>query len=226
MGGADLSGIVSLVSTGLGVAKGFGQLGYGIAQGITNKRPTDIKYEIPDEVKQILALAKSKASNPFPEGDLMRRDMSTQLAGSTQRLNEAGGDSGASLGAIADLYGKQLGSYNQLAMQEYGAKNQADAQVSQALGMMGDYQDRKWDFNVRQPYDRALQEFFANRSAATQNIFGGIDAISGAGNNLMQDEDLSNNMSKWFGKKNSKLDSSNIIGGWDSNSYNSGNSFG
>jgi|GEM_PF-5948789 hypothetical protein len=188
--------IAGLITSGAGAVKGLAQTGVGIGQLIGNKRPDEISYQIPDEVKQILQLARIRNSNAFPQGDRYRAQIDTAVANAVGNMNSMAGGSGASLGAMADLYGNQLGSLNQLAIKESEAKLNAERNLTQALGTSGEYQDRSWDMNVRMPYERALAEFFNRRQAGMTNLFGGIDEITGAGNSMMMNEDLMDSLSK------------------------------
>jgi hypothetical protein len=200
----DPLSLIGLISGGIGAVKGIGQTAVGLSQLIGNKRPEEPQYTIPNEVMQMLKIAQSRASNPFPEGDRIRQEMGQTLAGAVQSTNDIAGDSGASLGAIASIYGKQLGSMNQLALTEYQAQQAAEKNLQSSLGTMADYKDRSWDFNVRQPYERALSEFYSKRSSGIANTFGGVDELVGAGTNLMQNDELIDSLSKLFTKKDAR----------------------
>lgn len=197
-----LTSLLQMAPGGIESLKGLGQIGLGAYQAFTNKRPEEVKYEIPNEIKQILAMAKARSSNPFPEGDRIRSEMGAQLGGAVQQTNQMAGGSGSSLGAIADIYGKQLSTMNQLALKEFEAKKQAEDNLSGALGTMADYGDKQWDVNVRQPYVQKLQEYFSKRSSATSNIFGGLNSMYGGASSLGENDDLISSISKLFGKKN------------------------
>jgi len=182
--------IMSLVSSGIGATKGLAQMGIGIGQLLTNKKPEDIQYQMPAEVLQMLAMAKARAANPFGERRALEAGMQQNTASAVANVNAMAGGSGAGMGAIADLYGKQLGSLNQIAIKEFEAKRQAEAELERTMGLVADYRDRTWDFNVKQPYDRALGQFYSQRQAGFTNMFGGIDAVSGSASDLAMNDDV------------------------------------
>jgi hypothetical protein len=95
---------------------------------------------------------------------------------------------------IARLYGAQNEGIQNIGLKAGQNWLGQQGQLSNALRMMGQYQDKKWDYNQKQPYEEAKAAEAALREASYRNLAaastGIASGISGAANMQYQQENL------------------------------------
>jgi len=176
-GGSGISSLINNLPTIGGIARGV----YGGIQLLGNKRPEDFEYNIPDEVSEMVAMARKRLENPLPGADLQRERIEQSTARGIASAERLGGASGSAIGLASEMLGKELEGMNNLAIQESQAQLQAEKALTDQLGTSAQYTDRAFDLNVRRPYEQALAEFFSRRQQGEANLFGGMSDVGYAG---------------------------------------------
>ena len=155
-----------------------------LAEAEKNK-PKPITYSIPSSVTEAMKLYQGLSREGLPGEDVIRDQMGAAYAGAAGDVNRTADSGVGALGAMSGLYGKFMNSVRDLGIQSSQVKAQneqnyllqnAGAQFKQA-----DYQEREWDVNVNQPFQRGMNEYWALKQAGANNLWGGIDQMT-AGN--------------------------------------------
>ena len=148
-------------------------------------KPKPIKYDIPSSVAEAMRLYQGLSREGLPGEDVIRDQMGAAYAGAAGDINRTAESGVGALGAMTGLYGKFMNSVRDLGIQSSQVKamneqnyllQNAGAQFKQA-----DYQERAWDVNVNQPFQRGMNEYWATKQAGANNLWGGIDQMT-AGN--------------------------------------------
>lgn len=164
---------------------GLVQLGVGAFQGIKGNQlgsEEQPMMEIPDSIKQMLETSKNLAGQREAPGSRMMKDrIGTDSAAAMSNLLEATAGSGSALGGVGEMT-----TNTNRALQEQGARDDAFYQTNQgqllaALEKMGGWQQKQWETNIKEPFDRTMDAAAAMKQGAIQNIYGGISqGIGGA----------------------------------------------
>jgi len=185
----QLGQILGLASSIPGMALGGYQL-YKAGR-IDDTRP---EYQIPADVKAMLGIATSQASqNGLPGQDLMEQ----QISASTSRganLLERTTQGATQLGGITDLVASEQANLANLGIAGAQNKQQSLEGLKSALMSSAQYKDKAFQMNEYEPYLRALEMKNNLLNSGIQNITGG--AASGV-SNWMTSDLMSNQMDYW-----------------------------
>jgi len=159
---------------------GGGKSLFGLGQMLFNKEPERPTYEIPSELSQIVGLSRHLASQQgLPGQDLIERNLASTTAQNVNAIQETT-TGGAALGAVTDAYGNQLKAQQNLEVQGAQYNAQQVQGLQRALGMMAQAKDQAFEYNENMPYQRELQQFYNQKQAGANNLFGGMMDITSA----------------------------------------------
>lgn len=156
----------ALIPVILQAGAGAAQLIGGSGSLFGNKRP---EYEIPDALKQTLALAKIRASDPYAPGYSQAK---SNVDLSTANLINAAPNKQESLGMIA---GAQNAAYRDLAEMNAQSQYQDEMNLQQALGDYAKAEDLAFQMNEFGPYADRAQEGRNVVGAGLENLFTAAD---------------------------------------------------
>ena len=187
------------IGTGISAGLGLVKSAVGIGQMLFNKKPERPTYTMPTELNQILGISKYLASQRgLPGQDIMQRNLANTTAQGVGAVQETT-TGGAGLGAVAQMYGNQQQQQMNLDVAGANAYAQSLQGVQQALGMVAQGRNQEFEYNVNMPYQRALQEYYQKRTSGAQNLFGGIQDISGAASIYGQNQQFNTMMDRLYG---------------------------
>lgn len=158
-----------------------GALGIGqFIKGLTSQPQRPI-YSTPQSVLDLVDSNKRLASsNKMPGQDILENRLGESTASAISEVKQILGGGPASLGAVADIYGKEQ---ENLAKINYDAsvwKSGQQDKLNQALAMMGRYEDKAFDINQMQPYQDEAASSSALQEGGLSNIHTGLSDVSGA----------------------------------------------
>jgi len=178
--------ISALITGGISLGKGI----FGAVQaGRANKQLKGMQaptYARPEEANELLDLYRQRASaTRLPGQEAIESGLGATVAEGIGAANRAASSSVSALGAVTDLYGKKQQAIRDLGIQfaEYKAARQAE--LGGALGQAAQYSDREWEMNKWNPYQVKMNELTGQRQAGMENLFGGLEGMGMAFNNLM-----------------------------------------
>lgn len=153
------------------------------------------QYEIPEAVQQQVNQARYLASmRELPGQNLMEAKLGQTTAKGINQMQNAAANPADLASNIAKLYGAQNEATQNIGIKAGQNWLNQQGQLSNALRMLGQYQQQQWDYNKKQPYEEAkaaeaaLREAsYRNLAAASTNIASGI---SGAANMQYQSDNL------------------------------------
>jgi hypothetical protein len=203
MGGSGMWG--GLIQSGVGMVGSI----YGAIHANKNKKEISAleknmpTYTRPEEVKQMLELAKNNAgSRQLPGQGQMEQNIQQAGQSGLRNIQNMSDNPTSSLGAANDLYKSEMNAYNNLAVQQQQYYQTNQDRLSQALNESAKYSDMEFEYNKNAPWQRQMQskinEWSSNRSLMQQ---GGAVAANGAGNM---------NFSSWYGNGNNGGNNSGI----------------
>ena len=123
----------ALISGGLQLGKSlFGAFQSGKAKKDQKAlRKNAPQYKTPESATKALGLAKQQAYGGMPGQDYLENRIGQATASGARRVQQSAGSSSAALGAITDIYGKQLDAERDLGYQAALYKNQAMQQYQE-----------------------------------------------------------------------------------------------
>lgn len=153
------------------------------------------QYEIPEAIQQQVNQARYLASmRELPGQNLMEAKLGQTTAKGIAQMQNAAANPADLASNIARLYGAQNEGIQNIGLKAGQNWLGQQGQLSNALRMMGQYQDKKWDYNQKQPYEEAKAAEAALREASYRNLAaastGIASGISGAANMQYQQENL------------------------------------
>lgn len=135
------------------------------------------KYQVPAGVKAMLSTIQNVASQTeLPGADITRQRLASSTAQGVETAQRTAQSSSDVLGALHNLYRKQMDSQQDLAIA--GAQNyqRNQMQYAQALGTLGQYQSQKWMYNTMYPYMQKMTEAGQIAQAGSANLGSAINS--------------------------------------------------
>lgn len=154
--------LMSLAQGGIGIAQTIGSLFK------KDNRPT---YEIPNALKQSLALANAQVGARMP-GYTQATDQANMVA--ANQLSAAA-QSGNALEAVQTIAGSQQGAMRDIAQMDAQSERQDIANLQQTLSQVAQAQDQQFMANEMAPYQDSSQEKRDLMGAGMENIFGAMN---------------------------------------------------
>jgi hypothetical protein len=106
-------------------------------------------------------------------------------ANTSEDIMQSASSSGDALGALVKANATMQGGQNQLSMQAAQDYERRQRELSMALGTMAGYEDKQFQVNVVDKFNRDAAAASAMKNAAIQNKFGGVKGLSGAAGDAM-----------------------------------------
>lgn len=195
----------------IGGAQGVGQLVTGIVQKskaakMARKNPRP-KYEIQKEILDNQNLTESKASEGL--SDAAKQVYSTGaergLSSSINAILKGGG----SVNNIADIYDTYQGGISKLALIDEEMRARNIQNMINQNNVLASEKDKQWQVNVFAPYADKAQAAAALSKQGMDNIWKGVNTMTGAATNYL--------MGQQYAKEGA-----NVFGGTGSGSNGSG----
>jgi hypothetical protein len=181
--------LLTKVGLGLNAAGALGGIGFGIAQSAQARRlernnPLPLT-SVNNNILQNVALAEQMQRVGLPS-QVYNNQLNQMNTGLTAGLRLAARQGGTA-SIASTLRGFNSGVSN-LNAQDAQARQGNQRLLMQQRGVLANEQQRVFDWNKANPYLRTMQRVASLRNAGTQNIFGGVGALSSMGTNLAMSE--------------------------------------
>jgi hypothetical protein len=198
--------LAQAIPAGLQLAKSYSQSKQAKELG-KMERP---QYEIPEAVQQQVNQARYLAGmRELPGQNVMEAKLGQNTAKGISQLQGASANSADLASNIARIYGAQNEGIQNIGLKAGQNWLGQQGQLSNALRMLGQYQQQQWDYNQKQPYEEAKAAEAALREASYRNLAaastGIASGISGAANMRYQDD----RFNKWLAAGVSNNNSNN-----------------
>jgi hypothetical protein len=188
--GGAISGVTGIVSGiyGKNAAKrNLKQIG-----DLERDMPT---YTRPEEVKQMLELAKNNAgSRQLPGQGQMEQNIQQAGQSGLRNIQNMSDNPTSSLGAANDIYKSEMNAYNNLAVQQQQYYQSNQDRLSQALNESAKYSDMEFEYNTNAPWQRKMQSKINEWSSNRSLMGAGIGIAANGASNM--------NFSSWYGNGN------------------------
>lgn len=177
--------LLTKVGLGLNAAGALGGIGFGIGQRAQARRlernnPLPLT-SVNNNILQNVALAEQMSRTGLPS-QVYNNQLNQINTGLTAGLRQASRQGGtASIASILRGFNSGVSNLN---AQDAQARQANQRLLMQQRGILANEQQRVFDWNKANPYLRTMQRVASLRNAGTQNIFGGIGALSSMGTNL------------------------------------------
>lgn len=186
---AIIGGGSKLISSGLGFLSGNKQQKEGErmmrqANSLRKNNPRP-DYEIPDAVNKMVGLAQGQMFQRLPGATNYENMIQGSTAGALSSLKQMGAGA-ESMGAIADLYANQMSSFQGLAGQEAGFRQQGQDRYMSALEGLGEYQQKEFQWDKAMPYMDAMQRASQLEAAGRENKMHGYNNKLGVGSEIVK----------------------------------------
>jgi len=155
------------------------------ARGLNELRQNAPQYQTPESAKQALGVSRQMAYGDMPGKDYAESRMGRATAAGARRVGQVAGSSSAALGAITDIYGRQLNAERELAYQNALYRAQAMRNYQGQLGQMAGYEDQAFNINEWIPYQQRMNELQDMKMSGMQNMWGGMTGGANANANFM-----------------------------------------
>lgn len=155
----------------------------GISQGQQSKKYADEQrpaYEIPEELKQMLASARDQAAmTKLPGQSLAEENIRAATSKALTASKEATDSPVNILGAASQLAKQEQESMRGLAglQAENWAANQAN--LREQLGLMGAEKQKQWMWEKQLPYEESMATAAALQEAGGENLMSGLSDLAG-----------------------------------------------
>lgn len=173
-----LSAIAGLLSAAPAIYQGISgikQIGRGrLGLATLGQRP---EYEIPDEIKQMTAMARANVADPYMAGENRMLDQANQSAANAFAQSKEAGNPLAMLGSINANTNQSL---NQIGIQSAQQQNMDVQALTQQLQNLGNYKDQQWQMNTFAPYQDKYSEYRDMIGAGNKNVFDALQTGSTA----------------------------------------------
>lgn len=142
----------------------------------------DPNYQIPAEYGQVLGNARALATQKYMSGYTdMQNQLDQNTAGATSDILNAATTSADALGAITNLNRNNQQVESQIGAQNAQALEGRQAQLRQALALMGSQREKQFQINSLDQFNRDAAAASALKHAAITNAYQGIKGLSNAG---------------------------------------------
>ena len=200
MGGSGIWG--GLVQSGVGIVGSV----YGMVNANKNRRQlAEMEknrpvYTRPEEAQQYLEIYKNMTGNrELPGQSQYEQNIQQATTSGVRNIQNLSESPTSSLGAMTELYGKEMNAYNNLAVQQQQYYEANQQKLAGALSEMAKYRDMEFEYNKNAPYMRSygtkMNEFISNRGLMQQ----GTATVAAGLSNVNWDQMRSNKYSSGSG---------------------------
>lgn len=170
-----LSLVAGLASQGFKIGQGAFQKSQAKKMMADNVRPT---YSTPDEINQLLAIAKNNASlSQMPGRNLAMEQLDVNVANAATSITEASSSSAGAMAALTNLNANRGSEIRQMAFEDANFQLQQDQLLQQALELKANYTDKEFEMNELIPFQDQAMAAGAMYAGGTQNLFSGIEGV-------------------------------------------------
>jgi hypothetical protein len=193
---------IAIASGAIGLGKSiFGGLranqGRKEYESLLNNLP---KYEIPDEFKANVNLAKSAYQSGMPGADVAKNMIYSSTEAGLSRAEEASQSSIDLLGATTEMYAKELDSLNNMAYQDAVYRSQQLDRLSQANAMMGEQKSKQWEINKWNPAQMRLNMAQSKWQSGQSMVQGGLGDLFGSAMSFATSQAQMKGLNEVFGQ--------------------------
>lgn len=170
--------IFALLQGGAAAAQGIAGLFQGIKARKLAKQNIRPTYQIPDEIKANLRLAKTRANqglDPAAYGNALNniwRNRNASVASLQDRRS--------ALAGIGTANALSNDATLKLDIADAAAKRDNERMLMAQNQTMAGYKDKSWDWNERQRFEENADAIRALRGASQRNVMGALNNIGGA----------------------------------------------
>lgn len=160
--------IPAIIQGATGLAQAIG----GGASLLTNRRP---EYEIPESLRQSLAIAQAQFADPYMPGyERAREDISLGMSNAVRAAQEGGNAQMGFQGAVAEAGAqtRKLAGQNEMAQQRDAER------LQQVLQVMSQAEDMEFQMNEFAPFSDRQQMSSDIFGAGLENIIGGAQTYA------------------------------------------------
>lgn len=171
----------------VGSAVQLGTSLYQMYQGNKLGKTEQPKFEIPESVQKALKNSQMLASQKELAGQSRIED---KLRGNTAQtmsaVNRMGGGA-AGMGAALQAYGNEQNQLSDIAIQADQNWANRQTQYQNALNAMGSWEDKKNQWETRDPFTATMENAANLKNSGVQNLFGAVTSAAQTyegGNNI------------------------------------------
>jgi len=181
------------ISAGISGLTNIGQALYGGFQarrarrGLEDLRRNRPIYETPEAATQALGLSRQMAYGEMPGRTYTEERLGRTTAAGVRNIGRMAPSSSAALGAVTDVYGRQLEAERDLGYNAALWRAQMMQNYQAQLGQMAGYQDQAFNLNQWIPYQQQMNELQSQRMVGQQNLWGGIQGLANTASSFMGD---------------------------------------
>jgi len=144
------------------------------------------EFDIPDSAERALASAEAQARmTRLPGQDLIEGRLDQTTANKIAMIERMSMGGPTAINAAGSAYGQQMDAENELGVQAANMRLNNQAILRNELGAMAGYENQKWNWDRRMPFEQtaaaieALREgSMRNKNAAWKDLFGSAANIS------------------------------------------------
>ena len=115
------------------------------------------EFQTPQAIQMMMDMYSGRRFQNLPGMNIMTNMLGQQTAESANTIKEMGvGAEG--MGALADIYGKQMQAGQNIGLANAQYQDTAQLQYGQALNQLGEWQNMGWQWNEAQPYLEAQRK--------------------------------------------------------------------
>lgn len=179
LGNAIGGGVPALAQAGLGVYQGI--KANKMQQGLE-----DPNYQVPDAVDKSIAMYADRANTNTMVGyDNAVQKLDQGMANTTSDILTAAGSGGDALGALVKANASNQSALNDLSYQNAKAVDSYDMDLINAVAGRAAWEDKQFQVNVLDKFNRDSAAVSALKNAAIQNTFGGVKSLASTVSNTM-----------------------------------------
>jgi hypothetical protein len=183
--GLGLLGIGSLVTGGIDLVKSiFGavQTAQGTKQlnSLISNRP---KFNISQGYQDAFKSYQNMANSNLPGYDIMKGQIDQSGAQAQSNLERGAMSSNQLMSGALSSQDKELKAIQNLGLMSAQWKSQQQQNLIQGQQMMGQQQDKAWDYNVNQPWEIKANMAANKAGVGQQNLFAGLQDMGSTLNN-------------------------------------------
>jgi len=176
---ADLSDVLkfSMLSTLPQTLLGTAQTAYGFL----SRKPQRPGYTIPGSATKALANAEMQAlQTRLPGQSAIEGRLDRQTANTLSTIERLGGSPVGNINAAARAYGSQLDKETELGIDAAKMFRENQGILRNELDRYAGYEQKKWDWDVGDPYKSKMAELSAMKGAGLTNLTGGLQSLLGS----------------------------------------------
>lgn len=179
--------IAALVSGGLNLAKGIfgGAQTAGANKDIKALRANRPIYTTPASATKATQMAGQMARSDMPGMDALRERLGRTSSAGARQVRQAAPSSSAALGAMTDIYGRQMDAERDLQYQNAVFRQQMQQQYMGQLGRQAQYEDQAFNLNQWIPYQTQMNELMSKKQAGMDNVWGALQGGASTASNFM-----------------------------------------